>query len=89
VSGELAGHGDHDDRAGFASGLERVPASVQPSGAALGLGLHGERFPVPSAFERDAPARRAALVPGGFDQEPARVCVAGLGDRALAAPLSA
>jgi hypothetical protein len=41
VSGELAGDGDHDDRAGLASGLERVPASVEPAGAAVGLGLDG------------------------------------------------
>jgi hypothetical protein len=38
VSGELARDGDHDDRAGLASGLERVPASVEPAGAAVGLG---------------------------------------------------
>ena len=36
VSGEFAGDGDHDDRAGFASALERVPASVGPAGAAVG-----------------------------------------------------
>jgi hypothetical protein len=75
VSGELAGDGDHDDRAGLTSGLEGVPAVVEPSGAALGLGSCGERFAVPSAFERDAPAQRAALVPGGLDQEPACVAV--------------
>jgi hypothetical protein len=56
VSGEFSSDGDHDDRAGLASALERVPASVQPLGAALGLCLHGERFAVASAFERDAPA---------------------------------
>ena len=32
VSGELARDGDHDDQAGLASGLERVPASVEPAG---------------------------------------------------------
>ena len=89
MSGELAGDGDHDDRAGLASCLERVPASVEPAGAAVGLGSQGEGFAFAPAFEGDARARRAALVPGGFDQEPACVRVAGLGDRALAAPFPA
>jgi hypothetical protein len=40
-------------------------------------------------YNRDAPAGRAALVPGGLDQEPAYIAVAGLGDSALAAPLPA
>jgi len=89
VSGEFAGDGDHHDRAGLASALERVPASVQPAGAAVCLGSHGERLACASAFERDAQARWAALVPGGLDQETTRVRVAGLGDRALAASLPA
>src|SRR5215216_7861253 len=89
VSGEFAGDGDHDDRAGLASGLERVPASVEPAGAAVGLGSQGERFAFAPALEGDAQPRRAALVPGGFDQETACVRVAGLGDCALAAPLPA
>jgi len=89
VSGEFACDGDDDDRPRFASGLERVPALLQAAGAALGLGLHGERLAGASAFERDAPARRAALVSGGLDQKPAYVAVAGFGDAALAAPLPA
>ena len=57
----LAGDGDHDDRAGLAAGLERVPASVEPAGAAVGLGSSGvERLPVASAFERGAQARAGA-----------------------------
>src|SRR5262249_17310949 len=86
---QLARDGDPDDRAGLASGLQRVPASVQPPGAAFGLGLNGERFAVASPFERDASTRRAALVPGGLDQEPAYMAVAGLGDPALPPPLAA
>src|SRR5438034_5420148 len=89
VSGEFAGDGDYHDRAGLASALERVPASVKPAGAPVRLRSHGERLACASAFERDAQAGRAALVPGGLDQEPARVRVAGLGDRALAAPFAA
>ena len=58
VSGELARDGDHDDRAGLASGLERVPASVQPAGAAVRLGSHGEGLARASAFQRDAQTRR-------------------------------
>ena len=90
VSGELARDGDHDDRARLASGLERVPASVQPAGAAVGLGSHGERACL-SRLRSSVTLRRgaAALVPGGLDQQPARVRVAGLGDRALAAALAA
>jgi hypothetical protein len=42
VSGEFAGDGDDDDRAGLASSLERVPAFVESAGAAVGLGSHGE-----------------------------------------------
>ena len=89
MSGEFAGDRDHDDRAGLPSGLERVPACVQAPGALFGLGSHRERLAFASAFEGDAPTWRAALVPGGLDQEPACVSVAGLADRALAAPLAA
>src|SRR3954447_15366709 len=89
VAGELAGDRDHDDRAGLASGLERVPASVEPAGAAVRLGSYGERLACTSAFQRDAQARRTTVVPGGLDQQPPRVAVAGLGDRALTTPLPA
>ncbi len=89
MSGEFAGDGDHDDRAGLASALERLPASVKPAGAPVRLRSHGERLACASAFERDAQARWAALVPSGLDQETTRVRVAGLSDRALAASLPA
>lgn len=39
-------------------------------------------------LERCARAERAAMVPGSLDEQPARVAVAGLGDRALTAPLA-
>ena len=39
-------------------------------------------------LERRAGAERSALVPGGLDQQPACVCVAGLGDRAQPAALA-
>ncbi len=87
VSGEFARDGDDDDRAGLAAGLECMPASVQAPTAAFSLGSQSEGLAVTSAFERDAPPVRRAMVPGGLDQQPAHVAVAGLGDRALAAPL--
>ena len=89
MAGELARDCDDDDRPGLASGLERLPASVQPPGAALGLGLDRERLASASAFERDAPTGRRALMPGGLDQQPAYMAVACLGDRALATSLAA
>src|SRR3954469_1198569 len=87
VSSELARDRDDDDRARLASGLECVPASVQPAGAAPGPGLHSDRVAVSSPLERDTPARGTALMPGGLDQQPAHMAVARLGDPALAAAL--
>ena len=89
MSGEFAGDGDDDDRAGFASALEREPAFVEPAGAAVRLRSQGQRLAGASAFERAAQAQWGALVPGGLDQETTDVRVAGLGDRALPAPLPA
>src|SRR5947209_15314479 len=54
VSGELAGDGDHDDRAGLASGLERVPAPVESAGAAVSLSLYRRWLAVASACEHGA-----------------------------------
>ena len=73
MSGEFARDGDHDDQARLASGLERVPASVQPAGTRVRLGSHGEGLAGASAFQRDAQARSAALMPGSLDQQPACV----------------
>ena len=41
-----------------------------------------------AALERGAEPGRAAVVPGRFDEQPARMSAAGLGDRALAAGLA-
>src|SRR3954452_2613315 len=89
VSGELTRDCDHDDQAWLASGLERVPAPVQSARARVRLDSHGERLAGASAFQRDAQPRGASLMPGGFDQKPARVRVAGLGNPALTAALPA
>jgi hypothetical protein len=56
VPGEFAGDGDYDDCAGLASGLERVPAMVEPAGAAVGLGSHGEGLAYAPSFQRAAQA---------------------------------
>ena len=89
MGGEFARDGDDDDRAGFAAGLERLPASVQAAAAPLGLSAHSKGLTGASALERDAQSRRWAVVPGGLDQKPTDVAVTGLGDRSLPAPLPA
>jgi hypothetical protein len=48
---------------------------------------HGCRLALLAALERCAGARRAAVVPGGLDQQPPGVAGAGLGDRSLLACL--
>ena len=45
-------------------------------------------WPCAAALERRRSRERPALMPGRLDQQPARVRVAGLGDRAVAAPLA-
>ena len=54
VSGELTRDCDDDDHARLASGLERVPAAVQPARARVRLGSYGERLAGASALQRDA-----------------------------------
>ena len=89
-AGELARDGDRDDRAALAAlAVEALPAAVQ----AL-LGLPGDREHVGAlaglaALERLALGRGSALGPGRFDQQPAAVAGAGLGDLALPAALAA
>ena len=46
---KLAGDGDRDDRASLAAALERVPAGVEPAGAAVGLGFDLGRLTVSAA----------------------------------------
>ena len=89
-AGELAGDGDRDDRAALAAlGVESSPDVVQAA-----LGLPGDLddvgwLSVLAAAERLSLRGRAAVVPGGLDQQPAGVPRAGLGDRALPALLTA
>src|SRR5438067_118337 len=70
---ELARDRGHHGQARFAFRLERVPTAMQPAGARVGLSPHGEGLAFASALQSDAPTRSAALMPGGFDQKPARM----------------
>jgi hypothetical protein len=88
VAGELAGDGDRDDRAPLAAPLECVPALVERSSALVGTRAHRGGLPVSTRLERRACPRRPPLMPGRLDEQPARVRVAGLGDRAQAPPLA-
>jgi hypothetical protein len=89
-AGEFAGDGNGNDRFAFAAlGVQSLPDAVQSS-----LGLPGDLddrggLSVLAALQRLAFGGRAALVPGGLDQQPAGVPGAGLGDRALAALVAA
>jgi|SRR5665647_1254297 len=85
---ELAGDGDRGDRRRLATAGQVAMAMVQ---ADLRLPGAGERLGRdPSLVRPDArrEARRVLVVPGGLDQESARVAVAGLGDRTARAPRS-
>src|SRR5437764_9689160 len=62
---------------------------VQASGALVGACADRGRLSLPAPLECRARSRRPPLVPGCFDQQPAGVGVAGLGDRAELAPLAA
>ena len=72
-AGELAGDGDGRDGGAFAVFGEVAVAMMQPN-----LGLPGARVTLRSARLR--PAGRVLVGPGGLDQQPAGVAVAGLGD---------
>ncbi len=68
----------------------RARASVGAGGGRFGRrGRARRRAALAAPLERRALAQRPPLVPGGLDQQPAGVRVAGLGDRAEPAPLAA
>jgi hypothetical protein len=58
---------------------------MQPSVAVLGAVAHHGRLAVRAASAGAVRSVGAAVMPGGFDEQPAGVAVAGLGDRALGA----
>jgi hypothetical protein len=88
VAGELARDGDRDDRAPLAASLEGVPALMQPACALVGSRADRGGLPLATLLEHCARAQRSPLLPGGLDQQPAGMRIAGLCDRAEAAPLA-
>src|SRR5438034_14338 len=77
-AGEFAGAGDRDDAGRFASVLAQVlPAAVEALLCAPGDRDHARVLAVLAAGERLADPRPAAVVVGGFDEQPARVRWAG------------
>ncbi len=66
---------------------ERDPPVVQPSVALVTAGPGRRRGQLPAVTHGLADRVAGAVVPGGFDEQPAGVTVAGLGDRPLDAGL--
>src|SRR5262249_56047053 len=87
-SGELAGAGDDDLLVRLASCGHSLPALVESLLAAPGAFDHGGVLAALATRELVANGRPAARVPGRLDQQPAHMCVADLGDRALPALLT-
>lgn len=88
MPGELTCNRDGDDRASLAAGLEGVPAVVEPAGALVGASPDRSRLTLSAPLERRARAQRTTLVPGSLNEQPARVRVAGLRNRAQTAALA-
>src|SRR6266516_1702943 len=86
--GELAGAGDDDFLLRFAAAGHPLPALVEALLAAPGALDHGRVLAALAAGELVADGRPPAGVPGRFDQQPAGVAVADLGDRPLPALLA-
>src|SRR5215210_2058050 len=86
-SGELAGDRDAADRGALVASVEGDPALVQAAVCALGPLAYRRRLAFAAADQLAAWPVGSAVMPGGLDQQSARVRVAGLGDRALAAAL--
>jgi hypothetical protein len=85
----MAGDGDSDDRLGLAAlAVEAAPELVESLLRVPGDREYLRGLVVLRALERRASPRRAAVMPGRFDPEPAGVPGTGLGDRALAARLA-
>src|SRR5207249_4295795 len=81
---ELAGDGDRDGRAALAAGgVEVRPALVQAQLGAPGGVDRARGLSLLASAQGQRDTWRAAVVPGGLDQQPAGVPGSGLGDRAL------
>src|SRR5213596_247118 len=87
-AGERAGERDGDDVRRLAPLAEQSVEAVEAVLAAPGDLQHLGRLALVAGGERGADPRSAAVLPGGLDQQPARVAGACLGDRALAAALA-
>jgi len=77
VTGELARDRYRDVGAAFATPFEIPPALVKPAADRFRLGADEGRMSGAAASEREAGPKRPVLVPGGLDQQPPSVAVAG------------
>ena len=85
-AGEFAGDRGVGDGDAFAAFVERLPSGRAGVGCPPGRGPVPPDWPDPSGAAAPHLGRYArAVVPGRFDQQPADVAVAGLGDRSLRA----
>src|SRR5262249_31318461 len=88
-AGELACAGDDGLLVGFAASGHALPARVEALLAAPGVLEHGGVLAALPARELVADLRSPACLPGCFDDQPADVAVADLGDRPLSPFLAA
>ena len=84
-AGEFAGDRGVGDGDAFVAFVERLPARVQASVTRVAPGPCRRTGLIPAAPQRDTGPIRGAVVPGRFNEQPADVPVAGLGDRPLRA----
>ena len=83
-AGQFAGDGDVGDHRPFLAQVQVDPAGVQALVAGMRARAGRGRCLVPAALQHHAGSTvGGAVVPGGLDQQPAHVRVAGLGDRPL------
>ena len=87
-SGELAGDRDAADGGALVARVKGDPALMEAAVGTLGTLAHCCWLAFAAADQLAAGPVGAAVMPGGLDQQSARVRVAGLGDRALAAALA-
>ena len=81
-AGEFSGDRDVGDDGRFLR-ASKLPPGMQASVARVARGPVPRGGLIPAAPQRHTGPVGAAVVPGRFDQQPADVPVAGLGDRAL------